>query len=67
MLIDFCIEISSTVFPINKNEIIYPPVSTNDSFPTSGSRDTIIELKLPIEIRESILKFKLFTFLKLEI
>ena len=67
MLIDFCIETSSTVLPINKNEIMYPPVSINDSLPAKGSRDTIIELKLPIDISESILKFNFFIFLKLEI
>ena len=71
------ITFSSIVFPIRINEIINAPVSKNillsplKVFPlpnsSLGKTEMINELKLPIEIKVSILKSKNFIFLKADI
>ena len=65
------------VFPIRINEIMNAPVSKNillsplKVFPlpnsSLGKTEMINELKLPIEIKVSILKSKNFIFLKADI
>ena len=69
VLTDSSITLSSTDFPISKNEIINAPVSRNilfspaDETSSAGKIEINRELKLPKEINVSILKSRFLIFL----